>query len=127
MTDLSAACLADFKSAFQTLPIQRNQVGLNFHSVSDSSKYFLTEFSSNVLKSCSNFLLTCPLLALKRLKAKRNESVDKPLHSSICIALVVKHVTFCCCRIGSCFPRYFYVYWTKEIHSSVTKRFTVIC
>ena len=105
MVDFSAR-LTDFISNFQIPPMQGEEGGLNFHSKSDSSKYFLTEFSSSLLKACFNFLsaplkfvqlsqwilLTCPLLALNLLKTKINESVDKLLHTSICIALVVKHV-----------------------------------
>ena len=105
MVDLSA-CLTDFTSASQTSPIQGKEGGLNFHFISDSSKYFLTELSSSLVKASFNSLsaplkfvpfsqvalLTYLVLALKHLKVKINELVDKPLHTSICIALVVKHV-----------------------------------
>ena len=41
MADLSA-CLTDFTSALQAPPFQGDEGGLNFYSIRDSSKYFLT-------------------------------------------------------------------------------------
>ena len=55
MADLSA-CLTDFTSSSLAPPIQGDKGELHFHSLSDSSKYFLTEFSSNLLKSFFNSL-----------------------------------------------------------------------
>ena len=46
MADVSTR-LTDFTSASQTLPVQDDEGGLNFHFISDWSKYFLNEFSSN--------------------------------------------------------------------------------
>ena len=43
MVDFSAR-LTDFARDSQIPPIQGEEGGLNFHSISDSSKYFLKEF-----------------------------------------------------------------------------------
>lgn len=54
MADLSAH-FTDFTSASHIPPIQGDEGRLIFHSISDSGKYFLTEFSSNLLKTCFDF------------------------------------------------------------------------
>ena len=55
MADLSTR-LTDFTRAFQAPPIQGHEGELNFHSMSDSSKYILTKFSSNLPRTCFNSL-----------------------------------------------------------------------
>ena len=102
----SSQGLIDFMSDFQLPPIHGQIGGLNIHLISFIVRTFSTFVWSKMLNLSlssvaaptkfvllSDFIIfTWPLLEMKRLSERINESVDKSSASSRWIALVVKQI-----------------------------------